>query len=268
MNATLDPRRVEQPFLARWLRMALELFIRSPLLLGSAIALLGWVDTSAVTLAGGYEVAQVWVDRLGLILLPALWVLVAALARIADDSRRMRETLLGLVRRQVWVGVLAGALVLLVINLVVTWTLHGVPALLGVSAPSRYLTQSGQFVGSLAAGATITLIAFGPCYPPLLGLVPGIAYSHARDLARKAAKINGEFLVWCFVCVAVVTADSLSLVFPAYGMTMAACLVFLGVFNYVAYRDIFERRSENQAATAVVPAVRFDDGSRAGAEPL
>ena len=92
MNATLDPRRVEQPFLARWLRMALELFIRSPWLLGSAIALLGWVDTSAVKLAGGYAVAQVWVDRLGLILLPALWVLVAALARTADDSRAYSTT--------------------------------------------------------------------------------------------------------------------------------------------------------------------------------
>jgi hypothetical protein len=28
-------------------------------------------------------------------------------------------------------------------------------------------------------------------------------------------------------------------------MTTAACLVFVGVLNYVAYRDIFERRSGN-----------------------
>ncbi len=32
---------------------------------------------------------------------------------------------------------------------------------------------------------------------------------------------------------------------PAYGMTTAAFLVFFGALNYVAYRDTFERRSEN-----------------------
>jgi hypothetical protein len=40
-----------------------------------------------------------------------------------------------------------------------------------------------------------------------------------------------------------VVAGVLQAFVPAYGMTMAAWLVFAGVLNYVAYRDIFERRS-------------------------
>jgi hypothetical protein len=37
----------------------------------------------------------------------------------------------------------------------------------------------------------------------------------------------------------------LQLLVPAYGMTAAAWLVFMGVLNYVAYRDILERRPGN-----------------------
>jgi hypothetical protein len=37
---------------------------------------------------------------------------------------------------------------------------------------------------------------------------------------------------------------------PAYGLTNALWIVFVGVLNYVAYRDIFERRSANFPRTA------------------
>lgn len=52
-------------------------------------------------------------------------------------------------------------------------------------------------------------------------------------------------LIFTFVGVITFGAASLASVLPLYGMTDAALLVFLGVLNYVAYRDIFERRSGN-----------------------
>jgi len=43
---------------------------------------------------------------------------------------------------------------------------------------------------------------------------------------------------------------------PAFGLTSAVFIVFIGVLNYVAYRDIFERQSENSPkAVATVSAV-------------
>jgi hypothetical protein len=41
----------------------------------------------------------------------------------------------------------------------------------------------------------------------------------------------------------------LQLFVPFYGMTLAAWIVFIGVLNYVAYRDIFQRRSANLPQT-------------------
>jgi Flp pilus assembly protein protease CpaA len=36
-------------------------------------------------------------------------------------------------------------------------------------------------------------------------------------------------------------------------MTAAAWIVFMGILNYVAYRDIFERRSANLPLVATAP---------------
>jgi hypothetical protein len=58
MNATLDPREVDKPFVRRWLRAALALLIRSPFRFGILIAVLGCLDTSAVNLANGYVIER------------------------------------------------------------------------------------------------------------------------------------------------------------------------------------------------------------------
>jgi hypothetical protein len=43
---------------------------------------------------------------------------------------------------------------------------------------------------------------------------------------------------------------------PAFGMTRAAWIVFMGTLNYVVYPDIFQRRSANlPKAVATVSAV-------------
>jgi hypothetical protein len=50
---------------------------------------------------------------------------------------------------------------------------------------------------------------------------------------------------------------------PAFGMTTAAWIVFMGVLNYVAYRDIFERRSDNLPKTvATASAVVVAHGAK------
>jgi hypothetical protein len=85
VNTTLEPRRVDKPFLRRWLRMSFGLFVRSPLRFCLVIALLGWLDASAVNLAEGYAVQKIWVDRLGMLILPVLWILISAVAR-ANES--------------------------------------------------------------------------------------------------------------------------------------------------------------------------------------
>lgn len=50
---------------------------------------------------------------------------------------------------------------------------------------------------------------------------------------------------------------------PLFGMTNAAFLVFMGVFNYVVYRDIFERRAQN----APLPALSRSAALLQPAEP-
>ncbi|HXN10818.1 MAG TPA: hypothetical protein VN859_06210, partial [Steroidobacteraceae bacterium] len=48
-----------------------------------------------------------------------------------------------------------------------------------------------------------------------------------------------------FVAAIAIAGVAVATALPLFGLTNAALLVFLGILNYVAYRDIFERRSEN-----------------------
>ena len=57
--------------------------------------------------------------------------------------------------------------------------------------------------------------------------------------------MNGSITLIMLIGILVLTAGTIASAVPAYGMTTAAFLVFIGVLNYVAYRDIFERRSGN-----------------------
>jgi hypothetical protein len=66
---------VEKPFWKRWLRMSWQLFVRSPVRFGILIALLGWADTSAVNLSSGFVIPRIWVERLGMLLLPAFFAI-------------------------------------------------------------------------------------------------------------------------------------------------------------------------------------------------
>jgi len=94
-------------------------------------------------------------------------------------------------------------------------------------------------------------IFVGPCYFPLLVLVSKVPPLHARHLSRKASDINGWIVIMMLILILDLGAIALASVVPAYGMTTAAFLVFFGVLNYVAYRDIFERRSASHPKEVV-----------------
>jgi hypothetical protein len=249
VHITLEPRKVDSPFLWRWLRVTLQLFLRSPVRYSLVIVFLGWLDTSMVNLARGYAVQEIWVDRLGLLVLPVLWIVIGAVARGADDPSQTWQALAKLLRKRVWTGALAPGVCLVALHWLITWALLGMAQPLSPQAPVFYLQHPGQFLYSIATNVVPISVWVGPCYFPLLALVPDVSAGAARDLSKKASDINGEFVIWIFTGTMVVGANILIAVAPAYGMTIAAFIVFMGTLNYVAYRDIFERRSENLPKT-------------------
>jgi hypothetical protein len=232
--------------------------LRSPIRFGILIALLGCLDTTVVNLAQGYVVERTWADRLGTLALPFLWVLVSAVARGADDRRATMHALGQLRRLPVWVGALGAGTILATVNGIIAFALQGVRARLGLHPPA-YLQSQGQFLDSIEASVILMSVFVGLCYFPLLVLASGISPGNAARLSRQASEINGSITLTMLIGIVVLTAGALASAMPAYGMTTAAFLVFIGVLNYVAYRDVFEGRSGNmpeqaaQAATAAEP---------------
>jgi hypothetical protein len=153
----------------------------------------------------------------------------------------------------VWFGELSTGATIVILQWLVKLMFEGlVPA--KARSPEVYLQHPGQFIESIAANVLITCIFVGLCYFPLLVLGPELSPRDARYLSKKASQINGELVTWIFVSIVAVGANAVASVAPAYGMTAAAFLVFLGVFNFVAYRDIFERRDANlPKAVAAAP---------------
>jgi len=189
MSIALEPRKVDKPFLRRWLRITFELFVRSPVRFSIVNAALGWLDTSVLDLAQGYAVQRIWIDRLGMLVLPLLASHRGPICSIqANSSNRSRRT-----------------------------------------------SCSSVF------GRDLAIVRRWHSYrmsPP----------------AMPATVDEG------------VGANALAFIATAYGMTTAAFLVFMGVLNYVAYRDIFERRGRNLpktvAALDLLQSYNYSDAQR------
>lgn len=245
MNTLIEPREVEKPYLRRWLRDTLDLFVRSPLRFGLLIAALGSLDASAVNVTEGLVIDREWIQRFGMVLLPLVWTVVSAVARGADDASQTWAAIRSLARRRVWSGPLTIGAAIAGLNLIVSWSVGGLAQHMVPARPDLYLHHSGELLKSTGVNAVMVFAFAGLCYFPLLVLVPDISSSTARDLSHRASKLNDYMTMMLFVGITALVADALASVAPAYGMTMAASIVFLGVFNYVAYRDIFERRSGN-----------------------
>jgi len=261
MSTPLEPREVDKPHLRRWLRATFDLFVRSPLRFGLLIAALGWLDTSAVKVTAGVVIEKQWVDRVGMVLLPVVWTAVSAVARGADDACQTWTAIRSLAKRRVLGGALRPGVEIAVWTWVVAWSLSGLVQVLMPARPDPYLGHSGELLESVGVQAVLVFGFVGLCYFPLLVLIPDISASAARHLSHRASLLNDRMTMLLFVGAAALIADRVASLFPAYGMTMATCIVFLGVFNYVAYRDIFERRSGN-LPKAVASTARIDTGAQ------
>lgn len=233
--------------------MALELVLRSPIRFGLVVAILGSLDTWAVIATREYVIPRTVLVELGVGLLPALWTLVAALAHSADKSLGVQQTVAGLMRGAVWRGVLFAAAVLAGLQILESGAIAALPQKFH---DHTAFGLPGRFVSTFALYAAFATLWLGSCFFPLLLHAARAPWNLLYHLSRRAARMNDNIIVMTFVGCVVILADSLSAVLPAYGMTMACFLVFLGVFNYVGYRDIFEGRTKNAPVASAQPLAR------------
>jgi hypothetical protein len=249
MGAFLEPREVAKPFAKRWLRTAWQLFVRSPIRFSILIALLGWLDASTVKITEGFVVPKIWIQRLGMLLLPLLFAFIAAVARGADDSAQTWKTFYVFGRARIWLGALGAGATLVAFQIVIVYILD---AFLGTFANyDKYSHSPGGLLASFGAQSLQVSMWVGLCYSPLLVFWPDLSPTEARRLSRTATEVNDSTQMLNVVIIMTCLAIPLSLI-PSYGMTEAAWLVFMGIVNYVAYRDIFERRDQNLPVTARV----------------
>jgi hypothetical protein len=244
MSTVLEPREVEKPFWKRWLRMSWQLLARSPVRFGVLIALLGWVDTSAVNMTYGHVIPRLWVSRLGMMLLPALFALISAAARGADDHRQTWAVLRALRHLQFWVKAAVAGTALVAFEWV---TRHALLFFPDPSAKAVYSHESGALLTSFAAQTVLLVWVLGISYAPLMIFWPELSFQETRKLSQSASQMNNQSQIMYLICGVMLVGFPLTLI-PAYGMTEAAMLVFMGILGYVAYRDIFERRDENLPA--------------------
>jgi hypothetical protein len=245
MSATLEPREVEKPFWKRWLRMSWQLFVRSPLRFGIVIAVLGWGDTAAVKLSYGLIIPKLWTERLGMLLLPALFAIICVVARGADDTAQTWSVLGKLVDLRLWGKVLAGGVAVTLFQWVLEWVVfHTLLLFPDPSANEHYSHESGALLTTIVSKVFLVNWVLGICYAPLSVFCPELSFTETRKLSQSAATVNDRARFGYLICTVVLIGFPLTLI-PSYGMTEAAVLVFMGILSYVIYRDIFERRDAN-----------------------
>jgi hypothetical protein len=257
MTDTLEPREVEQPFIRRWLVSAFELCYRAPVRFCAVIAILAALDALLESLSTGYTVSQFWLYRVGDFLLPTLWMMVCVLARGADRGRNLRDSLSMLPPAQAWTQALSAGALLVGVS-VVLGLMFGKTPLPGRVDRTISVVHEGDFALLISRDAMMLLIYFGNCYCPLLALAPPTALKEARWLSKRGAELNQQFHVWFLYMIPLLIAYALTSYAPTFGIPVHVFLVFFGVLNYVAYRDIFERRATN-SPVATAGATRAAD---------
>lgn len=235
--------------------MALQLMLRAPVRFSVAILLLGCVDAFVLNLLPSV-IPQPWTRRLGMLLLPLAWVVVAALARGADDPSQNWRVLKCFLKLRTWLAALAIGLGLIALDLIIQRLLFP-----NLDSDSVKL-HPGRVLSLIGAQAWIVTEAAGICFFPLLVLETGLSYQEVRHLSRSASEINGQREIARLMFALILAAAVLTLLAPAYGLSSAAWIVFVGVVNYVAYRDIFERREAN------LPLSRTDPIEASVAHPV
>jgi hypothetical protein len=231
MSETLEPRKVEKPFLGRWALTTLALLVRSPASFGAAVALLAIANLLGTEAVPAPLSGAGWTLVVGSLLLPFFWVILSLLSRRSDRDFGGSELLQHAASRSVWGGGLLPGCLLASMDWLLHWTLSG----------SAFLAD---FIGSYTWNSLLLVAPLGVCYFPLMALAPGLTVRDACRLSKKASRLNGEWVIVLFVAALSLTADGFARAGPAGGIVSAAIVVFIGVFNYVVYRDIFERRTD------------------------
>jgi hypothetical protein len=231
MSETLEPRRVEKPFLGRWVMTALALLVRSPVSFGAAVALLAISGLLSTDIVPARLIDAGWTIVAGSLLLPLFWVVLSLLSRRSDRAFGRSELLQHAASGSAWGGGLLPGCLLASVGSLLHWALSASPFL-------------AEFIGSYTWNCLLLVGPLGVCYFPLMALAPGLTIFDACQLSKKASQLNGEWVIVLFVGALSLTADGFARAGPAGDIVSAAILVFIGVFNYVAYRDIFERRTD------------------------
>lgn len=231
MSETLEPRKVERPFLGRWVVTALALLLRSPVSFGAAVALLAIFSLLGTGMVPARLIDAGWTLVAGSLLLPLFWVVLSLLARRSDRAVGRSELLQHASSRSVWGGGLLPGCLLASAGWLLHWTLWASPFV-------------ANFIGSYTWNCLLLIAPLGVCYFPLMALAPGLTVLEACQLSQKASRLNGEWIIVLFVAALSLTADAFARASPGGDIISAAILVFIAVFNYVAYRDIFERRTD------------------------
>jgi hypothetical protein len=243
MSATFEPREVEKPFRMRWVRTTLQLMLRAPVRFSIAILLLGCLEALVLRLLPN-AVPGPWAHRLGMLLLPLAWVLIAPLARGADKSMQNWKAITSLTRPTVWLAALVVGLGLVALDIAIYQLFFP-----GTHWQDEKL-HSGRLLDLTGAQAWMVVTAAGICFFPLLVLESELSFQEVLHLSKSATEINGRKTISWLMIGMLAAAGLLEMFVPAFGLTSAVFIVFIGVLNYVAYRDIFERQSENSTRVA------------------
>lgn len=228
--------------------MALQLLARAPMRFGVAIALLALLDATAVKWLQGILVLKIWMEWLGMLALPFVWALVSAVARGADDQRHTWRAFDGFLRLRLWAGIFVAGACVAAMN----WIAAALLLTKG-AASVHYANRSGQLLATWGGQYFMVYAFFGVCFLPLLVSAPQLSVLEARRLSNRATEINDRRELLRLQLVVGLLGVALSLV-PSYGVSDSAWVVFMGILNYVAYRDIFERRASNSPIEASAPA--------------
>lgn len=256
MSVTLEPRKVEKPFLFRWVRSTCLLILASPVTFVAVIALLALLHLTASELASMPLIEHTGVIlAVGLLLLPVLWIALSVLARRSDRPMSHSELRAQLLGARVWGGGLLPGCLLACASWLVRWALARSGAVADV-------------VGSNIWNTLLIVVPLGVCYCPLMGLAPGLSVADACLLSRAASRMNDGWVIVLFVAILSLIADGLQRAGVQPGLVGASFLVFIGVFSYVAYRDIFERRVDYAPQPVVARLRKAVPAGRAYPLPL
>ncbi|HEY1892530.1 MAG TPA: hypothetical protein VGG63_19190 [Steroidobacteraceae bacterium] len=243
MSETLEPRQVGKPFLGRWVRSTFALLAGSPWIFGAAVVLLAVLDLFYIDVTPVRLIDAGLTLVVGALLLPAFWIAMSLVSRRTDRTRDRSEQLEIVMPERVWGGGLLSGCVLAAVNWLFHWALSASPAY-------------ADIIGSYAVNSLLLVASLGVCYFPLMALAPGLTMVEAWHLSRKASGLNSGWVIVTFVTVLSLVPDAFAHAVPAGVIVTAAVLVFIGVFNYVAYLDIFERRLDYVAQPVFAPRSR------------